>query len=100
MKNLKPGIVLRLPIPDGSAVLKLSYGGLDVPVICSADWVRQARGLSDYIKGLPLPGEANDRLVALMADHIHKTVYAAYASGFESGRQYERGGYDGGPDGQ
>ena len=68
MKNLKPGIVLRLPIPNGSAVLKLSYGGLDVPVICSADWVRQARGAKRLYKGAPLtrggkrpPGRADGR---------------------------------------
>lgn len=99
MKKHNRGAVLRLPIPEGGMVLKLTYDGLDVPVIYSADWVRQAQELSDYIKGLHLPEEENGRLVALMADHHHRTANEAYGCGFRMGREYERGGYDGGPDG-
>lgn len=99
MKKHNRGTVLRLPIPEGGQVHELSIGGQKAPAIYSAEWERQARELSDYIKALPLPEEENGRLVALMVDHHHRTAQEAYASGFRMGREYERGGYDGGPDG-
>lgn len=99
MKKHDQGAVLRLPIPDGAKVWALPIDGQQVPVIYSAEWERQARELSDYIKGLPLPRKENDRLVALMREHYRMTAQEVYASGYEVGWQSARGGYDGGSDG-
>lgn len=85
MTKSKERAALRLPNKEGGRMWAVTIDGETVPVYHSGAWEQQARELSDYLRGLDLPPEANDRLVGMMLTHDMATAREAYSNGFRDG---------------
>lgn len=47
-----------------------------------------SRQLSDYLRGLRLPPEENNRLIRLIIDQVHAAEENAFRQGFAAGMKY------------
>ncbi len=68
---------------DGLTIYETAWGDFDASIELrkSDEMLRTAKVVSDYLKELALSVEQNDRLVALMLEHMEATHRSGFANG-------------------
>ena len=68
---------------DNITIYETAWGDFDASIELrkSEEMLRTAKRVSDYLSGLPLTVEQNDRLVALMLEHMQATHRSGFAEG-------------------
>lgn len=57
----------------------------EIEIERTADFFNTAQQLSEFIHGLPLDQPTNDRLVAMMVEHVQQAEKGAFFHGFRMG---------------
>ena len=52
-------------------------------------FLKSAKEVSEYLKALPLTTEQNDRLVALMVEHVGQARQDAFMQGFQMRQDFQ-----------
>ena len=66
--------------------MKIEETGIELEK--SPEVVASARSLSDYIRGLPLTAEQNDKLVQMLLDHVGDVQRCGFNQGLKVGKEF------------
>lgn len=73
--------------------MKIEEDGIELEK--SPEMLASAERLSDYIRGLPLTAEQNDKLVQMLLDHVGDVQRCGFNQGLKVGKEFAGGGRPG-----